>query len=291
MDILPLVLSASLLLPPVSPAAPPPADPPAVIHLEERDADIRLIGHRGLSALAPENTLPAIRLAAAYGLAGCEFDVFPTADGVWVLNHDASIDGMTTGSGQISDLTYQQISSFQVDSGANVQSYPGLTLCTLSDALDLCADAEITPVIEIKAGRWEQLDDLVDLIRRKNMLEHTVIISYSYDILRYLRTGGDVIDLYWLVSAVDDQAIRLASALPNTGLDFWAADPANTPERIQKARDAGLKLIAWVADSRDQANALAQMRVDLITTNRLVPPPGRIQSPLKETIASPLQYP
>jgi glycerophosphoryl diester phosphodiesterase len=43
--------------------------------------------HRGASAHAPENTLPAFRLALDLGAPGLESDVWLTADGVPVLHH------------------------------------------------------------------------------------------------------------------------------------------------------------------------------------------------------------
>ena len=44
--------------------------------------------HRGASAHAPENTLEAFRLALRLGATGLESDVWLTADGVAVLDHD-----------------------------------------------------------------------------------------------------------------------------------------------------------------------------------------------------------
>jgi glycerophosphoryl diester phosphodiesterase len=47
--------------------------------------------HRGARAHAPENTLPAFRLALRLGATGLESDVWVTADGVAVLDHDGVI--------------------------------------------------------------------------------------------------------------------------------------------------------------------------------------------------------
>lgn len=242
---------------------------------------IRLIAHRGLSVLAPENTLPAIQLAGAYGLSACEFDVYPTADGVWVLSHDPTVDAMTDGTGFIRDLTAAQIARLTVDAGSYVERYPGLTPCTLADALDCCAERGITPVLDVKTGTHSQLDALVELLRQKKMLEHTIVLSYGYDILQYLRTGGDVIPLYLLVSAVDRQSIAKAASLPNTGLDFRLSDPANTPAALAEAKAAGLSLIAWVADTPEALDALDGLGIDFVTTNRLVPPLGEMERPAK----------
>ena len=50
--------------------------------------DLRLYGHRGASALLPENTLPAFERALADGANALELDVHPTADGHFVVAHD-----------------------------------------------------------------------------------------------------------------------------------------------------------------------------------------------------------
>ena len=51
-----------------------------------------IIGHRGSSALAPENTLAAFRHAIADGADGIEFDVRLSSDGVAVVIHDPTLE-------------------------------------------------------------------------------------------------------------------------------------------------------------------------------------------------------
>lgn len=53
-----------------------------------------ILGHRGASAHAPENTVEAFRLAAEQGADGVELDVRRTADGDLVVHHDAAITGV-----------------------------------------------------------------------------------------------------------------------------------------------------------------------------------------------------
>lgn len=47
--------------------------------------------HRGARAIAPENTIEAFRLALRLGATGIESDVWLTADGVAVLDHDGVV--------------------------------------------------------------------------------------------------------------------------------------------------------------------------------------------------------
>ena len=53
-----------------------------------KDIGNSVMGHRGASGLAPENTLSALKLAAKQGVGWVEFDVKITSDNVAILLHD-----------------------------------------------------------------------------------------------------------------------------------------------------------------------------------------------------------
>jgi glycerophosphoryl diester phosphodiesterase len=54
-----------------------------------------IVGHRGASAYAPENTIPALLLAAEQGATYVEYDLQPSKDGVLVLLHDETLERTT----------------------------------------------------------------------------------------------------------------------------------------------------------------------------------------------------
>ena len=85
---------------------------------------MRMTAHRGYSSVAPENTLPAFRMAGEYGFWGAECDISTTADGVWIIMHDETVDRMTDGTGRVADLTYEEICALTVDAGSNIEQYP-----------------------------------------------------------------------------------------------------------------------------------------------------------------------
>ena len=103
----------------------------------------RYIAHRGFSAVAPENSIPALTRAGEAGFWGAEFDIQRTKDGVWVLSHDANIKRMTDGYGDIHNMTYEKLQSYSYDNGANIGNYPGLKLATFSQALDEIGRAHV----------------------------------------------------------------------------------------------------------------------------------------------------
>ena len=60
---------------------------------KEEMPHVEIIGHRGASAEAPENTLAAIQLAWQQGADAAEIDVMLTADGQLVAIHDETFIG------------------------------------------------------------------------------------------------------------------------------------------------------------------------------------------------------
>jgi glycerophosphoryl diester phosphodiesterase len=79
-----------------------------------------VITHRGAgSAIAPENTVEAFRIGAAYGTGfvdGGDWEI--TTDGALVMAHDPTVDRLTTSTGNANDLTAIQASRLVVDAGA-----------------------------------------------------------------------------------------------------------------------------------------------------------------------------
>ena len=61
-------------------------------------------GHRGASGHAPENTLPAFKMAADMGADGVELDIQLTKDGEIVVCHDETIDRTSSGKGWLKDF-------------------------------------------------------------------------------------------------------------------------------------------------------------------------------------------
>ena len=71
---------------------------------------MKIIGHRGARGLAPENTIAGFKRGIEEGSAYIEFDVNLTKDKKVVVIHDAKLDRTTDLSGNISELTWAEIS-------------------------------------------------------------------------------------------------------------------------------------------------------------------------------------
>ena len=69
----------------------------------------RFCAHRGLSALMPENTLPAFAAAIALGADEIELDVRLTKDKELVVSHDPNLERVSDGPGQVGDYTLEEL--------------------------------------------------------------------------------------------------------------------------------------------------------------------------------------
>jgi len=96
-----------------------------------------VVAHRGDWRNYPENSIPAIESIIRMGVDMMELDVKMTRDSVLVLCHDWTLDRTTTGSGKISDYTYDQLLAFDLKRGHGI-AIPGLKIPTLRQALEVC---------------------------------------------------------------------------------------------------------------------------------------------------------
>ena len=105
----------------------------------------RYYAHRGLhdnAAGIPENSMAAFRKAIEHGY-GMEMDVQLTRDGVPVVFHDAALQRVCGGEGQVVDYTYEELQQFSLF--GTEERIP-----RFEDFLAL-VDAQVPLIIEIKA--------------------------------------------------------------------------------------------------------------------------------------------
>jgi len=108
------------------------------------------VAHRGLSALYPQNTVPAFQAAGENGYYAFECDVHTTSDGEWVVIHNDTVDDMTDGEGEVESFTLDEIKKLNIDNGNGIKNHNGLKMPTLEETLAVCDNSDIVPIIELK---------------------------------------------------------------------------------------------------------------------------------------------
>ncbi|MFZ2854812.1 MAG: glycerophosphodiester phosphodiesterase family protein, partial [Rhodocyclaceae bacterium] len=109
----------------------------------------RVFAHRCGGALAPENTLAGLRIAAQMGCAAVEFDVMLSADGSPWLIHDETLARTTDGVGRVCDARDTDLA--RLDAGRHHHpAFRGEALPTLAAAAALCRRLGLLANVEIK---------------------------------------------------------------------------------------------------------------------------------------------
>lgn len=148
-----------------------------------------IIGHRGASAHAPENTLAAFQMALDSGADGVEFDLQLAKDGVPVVIHDATLKRTGGRKEAVADLTSKELGKVDVGSWFN-KKYPKRAnadfvkeaVPTLSQVLRLVKRSEGLVYIELKAtdASYRDLAKAVcDVIRDSPLLPRIIVKSFK----------------------------------------------------------------------------------------------------------------
>ena len=233
--------------------------------IETNMNSIKLIAHRGLSSLAPENTLPAYELAGKYGYWGAEADVLETSDGYYVLMHDNTVDRTTDGTGVVSELTLEQIKNLTVDIGANISNYPNLKVPTMEEYLQVCKKYNLTPIIEIKV--IANVDNFLEILKKYNVLHSCVIISYDWDLLWKIRVKNSFIKMQGVSDTFDKAKVDRAISYKIDVTPHYSQ--GRIKELVDYAHSKGINVGNWTVDTEDIYEECKNAGVDYIITNVL----------------------
>lgn len=225
----------------------------------------RIIVHRCGGALAPENSLAGLRIAARLGCRGVEFDVMLSADGVPLLIHDETLDRTTTGTGRVCELTAAEIRAF--DTGApHHTAFAVSPAPTLAEALAVCDELGLWANIELKpaAGHDARTGELAGAWLARHWNGRGVISSFSPVALAAARRQGDRLPLALLYETLAPDWREAARALGCTRVHLAAA--TLTPETA--AELSGMLWAAYTVNRPDEANGLFTLGCGGIFTDR-----------------------
>ncbi len=121
---------------------------------------MRVIAHRGIHDIEPENSLAAFEAAAVAGADGIEFDVQVTADGALVVIHDLQLDNLTNAHGNVFESTLDAVRTALLDRTAGATSDGRIPL--LADVLALQG---LSFEIEVKTLDPMAIDQIVGVVQ------------------------------------------------------------------------------------------------------------------------------
>ncbi len=238
------------------------------------DSAPKLIAHRGLSSLYPENTIPAFEGAKEYGFDGYEFDVHTTKDGKWVVIHDDDVDHMTDGTGEVDSFTLEEILALNIDNGNHIEEQGmtslKLTIPTLEQTLDICEDSDIVPVIELKKCDIQYLPSLKEMLDEYGLSDKAVIISFNKEYIEEYRKLDSDIEIHYLANEPTKEDIDWCVE-NDFGINYNMWLLYKSFGAIRYAREKGVTIIAWTVDNTIFADIMVLFGAEYITTNKILP--------------------
>jgi glycerophosphoryl diester phosphodiesterase len=236
--------------------------------------------HRGGAAEAPENSWESFRLAQGLGYGYIETDVHATSDGVVVTIHDADLSRTSERSGLVREMAWSDLSAVRLSGSEH--SVP-----RLDDALAAWPDIRWN----IDAKHESVVGPLIETIHRAGALERVCITSFNDRRLGRIRRALGP-KLCTGMGPAASTALRAASLLPGgagrrAGRAVAGFGAAQVPIRqgrlplvdrrfVQTAHGLGIQVHIWTIDDEATMDALLDLGVDGIMTDR----PTRLKSVL-----------
>ena len=224
----------------------------------------KFCAHRGLSALMPENTLPAFAAALALRADEIEFDVRLTKDSELIVSHDKTLDRISDGVGTLGDFTLAELKALNI----GVKRGWVVPFCTAEEVFAQFAN-KLTFNIHLKEHGEEGY-----------LIRELCRLADKYDARESIYFAGSPAELAWMQKVAPDVP-RTAIQLPKdqmgifemaqtygcTRVQFWLGmfDEA----LIDKLHEAGILCNLFYADTPEDYQKYFDMGIDTLLTNRM----------------------
>jgi glycerophosphoryl diester phosphodiesterase len=238
---------------------------------------VRILGHRGASSDAPENTLAAFLLALAQGADGVELDARLCRSGEVVVFHDERLERLTGAPGRVADTSWADLSRLEVRSGPSGATPARVPL--LSEVLEALPRTAFINV-ELKSEDWsgtrvaEAAGALLEAGRHDS---HVVVSSFDPRCLLRLALGHPRLKRGLLLDPDRSQLVQRNVTLPLLGRDAVHPEAAHLGESdVRRWHRSGREVAVWTVDDPQVARRLRAWGVDTCITNR----PGMLRAEL-----------
>lgn len=240
-----------------------------------------IIGHRGASRDAPENTLASFRLAFEQGADGIEADFRLTRDGRIVCLHDAGLSRTAGADLQVADAPLAELQRLDAGSWKGAK-WKDERIPTLSQVLELLPAGKRL-FIEVKCGA-EIIEPLVDDLARAGVPAQKIrFLAFDHRLVQELKERLPGYRACWLSDyrwrgGWQPSPREVLARLAEIGADGLASrDRAILDANlVRELRERGMEIHVWTVDSARAARRLCDLGVDSIMTNR----PGWLRSAL-----------
>lgn len=234
---------------------------------------VEIIGHRGASYDAPENTVASFKEAWKQDADAAELDIYLTKDGQIIVIHDATTKRTTGMEGKVAEMTLADLR--KLDAGKwKGPAFMGEKLPTLTEMLATASEGKRV-FVEVKCGP-EIVPELNRVLKASKLpAKLTPVISFHAEVISALKKERPDVPAYWLVSLnsnkekppTAEELIAKAKEIKADGLDLSASNVLDEAF-AKKVKAAGLGLYVYTVNDPKRARRMVEIGVEGITTDR-----------------------
>ena len=239
-------------------------------------SELEIIAHRGYSAIAPENTLPAFARAMEAGADSVELDLQLSADGVPMVFHDITLERIAGIADRIENLTREELAQFDVGTWFD-PAFAGARIPTFAEVLEVIQSASKLIYLDVKPHcTWttEDIDRLLALLEGRGGLAQYVICSFSETFLDRTRQRSREVKLGYSIKNTDAYPAQFSRAADDensvTICEYRVL--LENPTLVAMSRERGVEPVVWTVDDRGDWHQLIEIGIRRIITNALLPP-------------------
>jgi glycerophosphoryl diester phosphodiesterase len=244
------------------------------MHASQTLADPMIVAHRGASQDAPENTVPAFKLAWLQGADAIEGDFHLTADGRIVCIHDPDTKKVNDRRLVVAESSLAALQELDVGAWFK-ERWIGTRIPTLEQVMETVPEGKQI-FIEIKCGP-EIVPVLVKELDKSALKQsQIVVISFKGAVIAALKEKRPGIKAFWLTDLERDltggfaphvkDVLATLERIKADGIST-AAPEFLTADYIKAIRDAGYEYHVWTVDDPEWAAELIEIGAQSITTN------------------------
>jgi len=227
----------------------------------------RIVAHRGVSGLEQENTAAAFIAAGNRTQYGIETDIWRTADGNYVCNHDGRTGRICEVDLVVEESNFDDLRALTLKDKDGATDRAELKICTPYEYAKICKKYGKHAVPELKSNfTLEEIREIVKIFEDLDYLDNTCFISFIMKNLELVKQVRPEQECQYLASEWKD---NLPERLENCGMGLDIFAPQLDEERSAACHEHGVEVNCWTVDKPDEAEKLISWGIDYITSNIL----------------------
>jgi len=198
----------------------------------------------------PENCIETFENSLKYAPCVIECDVAMTADSVLIMMHDNSVDRTTNGTGEVSELTYEEIKKLLLVDNENNQTL--FTVPTFGEVLEW---AKTNTILTVDVKRSVPFSKVIKAIEEHEAESCSIVITYNVDQATTVHELNSELPLSVTIRNEDELKRHLDVGIPAKNLVAFVGVREPSKEHYQLLHGLGIKTILGTMGNLDNKAA------------------------------------